>query len=120
MGESSVSELLSSAAEHQHAGRLREAESLYREVLHRDANYADALHGMGLLALQVNKPELAAAYLARAAQVAPGIAIYHYNQGEAWLIANKGKFDRQFNSLEIKESVTTKHAGKTGGFGTFD
>ena len=89
MGESSVSELLSAAAEHQHAGRLREAESLYRQILQRDANYADALHGMGLLALQVNKPELAAAYLARAAQVAPGIAIYHYNQGEAWLIANE-------------------------------
>jgi predicted TPR repeat methyltransferase len=89
MGESPVSELLSTAAAHQHAGRLREAEALYRQLLHRDPNYADALHGMGLLALQVNKPELAAAYLARAAQNAPGIAIYHYNQGEAWLIANE-------------------------------
>jgi len=89
MGESPVSELLSTAAAHQHAGRFREAEALYRQLLHRDPNYADALHGMGLLALQVNKPELAAAYLARAGQVAPGIAIYHYNQGEAWLIANE-------------------------------
>jgi predicted TPR repeat methyltransferase len=89
MPESPVNELLSAAAEHQHAGRLREAEVLYRQILQGDPNFADALHGMGLLALQVNKPELGAAYLARAAQVAPGIAIYHYNQGEAWLMANE-------------------------------
>src|SRR5579863_3140288 len=76
---------LKTAAEHHQAGRLRQAEDLYRRILFNDPDQADALHGVGLIALQVNKPELAAAYLGRAAQVSPNAPVFQYNQGEAWM-----------------------------------
>jgi predicted TPR repeat methyltransferase len=77
---------LQTAAAHHRAGRLREAEEIYRRVLRENPDQPDALHGVGLLALQVGKAELAAAFLGRAAQVAPQIAIYQYNQGEAFML----------------------------------
>jgi predicted TPR repeat methyltransferase len=78
--------LLQTAAAHYRAGRLREAEEIYRRILLAEPDRAEALHGVGLLALQVGKAELAAAYLGRAAQAAPQTGVYRYNQGEAWLL----------------------------------
>ena len=66
------------------AGRASEAEDLYRLVLGEDPDQAEALHGVGMLALKFGKIELAAAYFARAAGLAPQ-ARYEFDQGEAWL-----------------------------------
>ena len=82
----SEQQLLHLAGEHHRAGRVREAEELYRQVLLENPNHPDALHGVGIIAMQVNKPELAAAYLGRAAQVAPNVAVFQFNQGEAWML----------------------------------
>ncbi len=41
---------LSAGARHHEAGRFREAEQLYRRVLHRDPNNAEALNLLGVLA----------------------------------------------------------------------
>jgi predicted TPR repeat methyltransferase len=82
----STAVLLQTAAGHHRAARLREAEEIYRRILRENPDQPEALHGVGLLALQVGKAELAAAYLGRAAQLSPGTAIYYYNQGEAWML----------------------------------
>ena len=58
------------AVDHQ-TGRLAEAERGYRDILGEVPDHADALHGLGLLALQCERPSLAVAYLGKAARAAP-------------------------------------------------
>jgi predicted TPR repeat methyltransferase len=72
---------------HHRAGRLRPAEEAYRQLLLSNPDHPEALHGVGLLAMQSSRPDLAAAYLARAAMLAPNVAIFQHNLGEAWMLA---------------------------------
>lgn len=78
-------EMIQAAAAHLQAGRLQQAQDIYRQILRTDPNQPDALAGMGLLARQVGRHPLAAAYFGRAAQVRPDVARYHHLQGQAWL-----------------------------------
>jgi tetratricopeptide (TPR) repeat protein len=59
------------AAEHHRAGRLKEAEALYREVLSRNPDHVDALRLLGLLALEASHTDEAERRLRRAVAVAP-------------------------------------------------
>lgn len=77
------------AAAHHRAGRVREAEQLYRRVLLDEPNHPDALHGLGLLCLQQQRGEAAAAFFAKAVQISPSAGVYHYNLGEALLMSGK-------------------------------
>ena len=43
------------ALQHHQAGRIAEAEKIYREVLNQRPNQADALHLLGVIALQVSR-----------------------------------------------------------------
>jgi protein O-GlcNAc transferase len=47
------------AVRHHQAGRLNEAERLYREVLQADPRHADALHFLGVLAHQAGRNDVA-------------------------------------------------------------
>jgi predicted TPR repeat methyltransferase len=62
---------LQAAAEHYRAGRLGEAEGIYRGILQADPNNAAAMHGMGLVALQVGKHDVAVACLRRSLAIDP-------------------------------------------------
>lgn len=76
-----VQDALAEATAHHCAGRLGDAERLYREILRLGGRNAEALHGLGLVAQQVgNLPE--AARLMRAAiGVDLRSAIYRSNLG---------------------------------------
>jgi predicted O-linked N-acetylglucosamine transferase (SPINDLY family) len=67
----------------QQAGRLGEAERLYREVLRRQPRHADALHFLGLVAYQAGHPQAGADLIAQAVAVAPGDADALANLGLA-------------------------------------
>jgi protein O-GlcNAc transferase len=82
MSEVNLVEALRSAIQHHQAGRLPEAEALYREVLGRDPDCIDALHYLGVIALQVGQHAVAADLVARAAALAPGDPGIHSNLGE--------------------------------------
>lgn len=71
------------AIDHHRAGRLREAESLCRQVLRADANQPSALNLLGTIARQAGQPVAAAELLRRAVSVAPDYADAHYNLGNA-------------------------------------
>ncbi len=49
-----------------HAGRLAEAERLYRKVLRSTPENADALHGLGIVLLALKRPQQAFGFLDRA------------------------------------------------------
>jgi len=54
-----VAQVMSAAQAHHDAGRLREAEALYRQVLRTWPDHPDALHLMGMLAYQVGRSDVA-------------------------------------------------------------
>lgn len=66
-----VGDKLARAFASHRAGRLAEAERLYRETLAADPANAGGLHGLGILALQAGFADRAADLLGRAAAVAP-------------------------------------------------
>ncbi len=63
------------------AGRLDDAESLYREVLQQDADNADALHLLGMVAFQSGKPEHARGLIEQAVMRQPNNFAIHNNLG---------------------------------------
>lgn len=56
---STINETLQSGVEHHRAGRLREAEEMYRKVLELHPRHAGAVHLLGLLAFQVGRTQQA-------------------------------------------------------------
>ncbi len=69
---------------HHQAGRLREAEAIYRQILQAEPQHADAWHLLGLVAYQVGKPDVASQLIARAVALAGNRALFHGNLGEAY------------------------------------
>ena len=78
---SSVSQSLSSALQHHQAGRLDQAEAIYRGALARDPHNADALHLLGMVAYQRGEFAEAAERIGRAIRVSPLTAPFHNNLG---------------------------------------
>jgi tetratricopeptide (TPR) repeat protein len=79
------------ATVHHMAGRLGDAEALYRGVLTRDPRNAEALHKMGIIALQMARNDVAVEFLQKAIAVNPNLAPWHDNLGVALL--GQGKPD---------------------------
>lgn len=76
---------LQSALEHLVAGRLEEAESLYRQVLVVAPEHPDALHYSGLIAHMKGDSQTAIALIGRAIAVNPKDPFAHCNLGNALL-----------------------------------
>ena len=73
----------------QRSGRLRKAESAYREALKADPENADALHLLGTIAFQAGKYEPAVALIQRAIRINPNNANYYSNCGPALRSLNR-------------------------------
>lgn len=84
MADSSNPQTFQLALQHHQAGRLPEAEALYRDILARDQNCVDALHHLGIIAHQVGRYAVAAELIGRAAGLAPNHPAIHSNLGEAY------------------------------------
>ena len=66
---------------HHQAGRLTEAEAIYRHILSIEPDHPEALHSLGILAHQVGKNEIAVDLISRAIICRPDYADAHYNLG---------------------------------------
>lgn len=86
-----IDQALQLALDHHKAGRLAEAEGLYRHVLSVAPNHADSLHLLGVLASQLGQYPAAADLIRRAITVAPRMAAYQSNLGE--VLSMLGQFD---------------------------
>lgn len=76
-------ELFDQALEHHRAGRLREADRLYREILAQDDRHADALHMWGVLAQQTGRSDIAVELMERSLAVRWTEPACHFNLGVA-------------------------------------
>lgn len=73
---SSIPGLLQEAIGHQRAGRLPQAEALYRQVLALSPDHPDALHLLGTLALQASRPDMAIPLIERAIALRPAAPMF--------------------------------------------
>ena len=71
------------AQQHHQAGRLQEAEQLYRQILAQQPQYADALHLLGVLAHQMGRNALAIDMIRQASVLQPNSPEVYYNLGTA-------------------------------------
>jgi tetratricopeptide (TPR) repeat protein len=67
------------------AGRLQEAEQVYRQVLAEQPRHADASHMLGVIATQCGQPQAALACIDQAIALKPSAAIFHVNRAAALL-----------------------------------
>lgn len=84
-------ELLQQAVEVHRSGDLARAAGLYRSVLKQEPNQADALHYLGVIAMQNGKFDDAAEMIGQAVQLSPGNPHLHANLGNALLQAGDTK-----------------------------
>ena len=105
---SSILETLTQALEHHQAGRGREAETIYRQVLAQDPRNADALHLLGMLAYEAGQLERATACLAEAIYITPWIAPFHNNLGR--VLEARGEMEDALLCFEQALRLDPDHA----------
>jgi tetratricopeptide (TPR) repeat protein len=84
-----VEQVLALAEQHLQAGRLPAAEALCRDVLRARADYAPALHLLGIIAYQAGNLPLAIDLVRRATAADGGVALYFCNLGEMCRLAGR-------------------------------
>ena len=108
-----IPEALEIAIQHHRAGRLGEAEALYRQILAAQPDHADALHLLGVVAHQVGRHEAAVEWIRRAITLHPENHVAHYNLGEACRAAGKPEeavaaYER---ALQLQSDYAQAHNG---------
>lgn len=84
-----IARQFAAALDHHKAGRLAEAERIYRQVCAADPNHAGSFHRLGVVAHQLGRPD-AAELLKRAVALQPDLAEAHNDLGN--VLGAQGKF----------------------------
>jgi protein O-GlcNAc transferase len=84
-----IEQSLQAALKHHGAGRLAEAETLYRRVLTANPNHITALHMLGVLAAQLRRFDAAADLIGRALKIRPDQPEALVNLGNIFLETNR-------------------------------
>ena len=79
-----VAQALELALQHHQAGRLAEAEALYRQILAVEPGHADALHLLGVVAHQVGRHDVAVELIREAIRLLPTAPAFFSNLGGAY------------------------------------
>lgn len=84
-----VIEALNEALTHHQAGRIAQAEALYRGILSQDPQNIDALHLLGMAVAQGGDPAAGAELIERAVRLNPAIPAFHNNLGTVYQAAGR-------------------------------
>jgi protein O-GlcNAc transferase len=87
-----IAEMFAVALSHHEAGRLVEAERLYRQICSLDPRHVDSLHLLGILAGQVGRNDVAIDLIGRALALKPHFAEAHFNLGN--ILARENRLDQ--------------------------
>ncbi len=96
------------AVEHHQAGRLPEAETLYRQILAVEPTHSDCLHLLGVLAGQGGCTDLALDLMRKAISASPENPVYHYNLGN--ILQKAGQLDQAAASLQQAVTLNPNYA----------
>jgi tetratricopeptide (TPR) repeat protein len=86
-----IANTFESAKQHHQAGRLAEAQSLYRQILSEQPNHADALQFLGYAIYQSGSASEAVDYIKRAIAIDPNRPMFYCNLGV--VLASLGQHD---------------------------
>jgi len=98
MAQTTIQEALNQAIQHHRAGRLQEAEIIYRQILSAQPNDPDALHLLGVIAHQQKQNQTAIELISKAIAINPGMTLYHNNLGMA--LKDLGRMDDAIKSFQ--------------------
>jgi tetratricopeptide (TPR) repeat protein len=84
-----IAERFALALSHHQAGRLAEAESLYRQICAIDPRHVDGLYLLGVLARQRGRNEVAIDLIGRVLALRPDFAEAHHDLGAVLLVQDK-------------------------------
>ncbi len=103
-----ISELLQKGFGFHQAGRLHEAEVIYRDVLKKQSRHPDALNLLGVIAHQVGKNEIAVNLFEKAISICSSVPDYYNNRGEAYRALHKN--DLAITSFEQALAIKADYA----------
>jgi predicted O-linked N-acetylglucosamine transferase (SPINDLY family) len=103
------------ALQQHQAGRLPEAEVLYRQILAAEPRHADALHQLGLLAHQTGHHDPAAELIGQAVALAPENSVFHSNH--ATVLFDAGRLDEAINAYRRTIELEPDYAGAHSSLG---
>jgi len=99
------------ALQHHQAGRLAEAEAFYRQVLAAQPNHPDALHLLGVVALQTGRHDLAVEWIRQGLVFHPNNFAAHFQLGGVY--RSMGRLDEAVASfrrtLQLKPDFAEAH-----------
>ncbi|HIJ62401.1 MAG TPA: tetratricopeptide repeat protein [Rhodospirillaceae bacterium] len=90
-GVAGVEQWYAEAVQHHQAGRLPEAEHVYRQILAAEPRHADALHLLGVIAHQLGRNDIAVEVIGAAIGINGSVAAYHCNLGNALAVLGRGE-----------------------------
>jgi protein O-GlcNAc transferase len=105
--QSGAGELVATGMRHHRAGQLQEAEKHYRLALGIDPDQPDALHLLGVLAIQVGRPAAAAELIGKAVQRNANHPAYLANLAVA--LQQQGKLDDALRNLDRALALKADH-----------
>jgi protein O-GlcNAc transferase len=91
MTQFTIQQTFDLAVQHHQAGRLRQADQLYRQILSQQPAHIGAIQHLGLIAHQVGRSDLALDFFRRAIALDSSIPQAHNNLGNA--LAEQGQLD---------------------------
>lgn len=104
----SLADALQIAIAHHQAGRLQQAESIYRQILQADPEYADALHLSGVIAQQKGELDSAVELIGKAISINATVADYYNNLGI--VLRKQGKLNAAAMSYQQAISLKPDYA----------
>ena len=107
MPEMTLQQALELAAQHYQEGRIRDSESLLRQILAQKADQPDALHLLALIAQQCGHQEAAIELLRRTIARLPDVADPYANLGV--VLANLQRFDEAIEQYNRALALDPNH-----------
>ena len=95
---------VATALRHYQAGRIGDAEAIYRRILAAEPRNFDALYLLGLLTYQLGRPEAARKLIETAITVNPHFAEAHYNLGNLWREDEPAKAEECYRAALAQDS----------------
>lgn len=110
-----IPQLLAQGLEHHRAGRLGEAERVYRRILELDAQHADSLHLLGMVAFQTGNCDAAAELISRAILQNGEDAMYFSNLGN--VLQTQGRLEAAVDCYRRAIELNPARAAAHGSLG---